>query len=222
MTEEIYEGSPMKLAGVAGVAGPALGVVGVTVDQMWRFPATSSTAAELTAFVHAHRTALLAAMVLNTTAVSLWLVFGAGVWLRLRRVAGADSLLPSCFALGLVSFVTLILAGFTFFFVLVYRAPDASVARLLYDAAFGLLAMSGAPTAVALGSYAAFVFRAGNLPRWTASLAVLGAATHVALLASFMVPDGFLSLEGAVIIVIPATLFIWTAGTGIAILAADR
>jgi hypothetical protein len=211
----------MKLAGVAGVLSITLACAGGIVAQLWQFPETGSTAAEITAFVHAHRPALLAAMLLNTAAASLWLVFGAGVWLRLRQATGTESLLSACFAFGLVGFVTLILAGFTFFFVLVYREADISDPRLLYDVAFGLLAMSGAPTAVALGSYAALVFRASHLPRWTAELAVLAAVAHAVLFASFLVTDGFLSLEGQVITAIPATLFVWIIGTGIAMLAAD-
>lgn len=214
--------SPMKLAGLAGVLSIALVSAGGIVSQfLWQFPETGSTAAEITAFVHAHRPALLVAMLLFTAAVSLWLIFGAGVWLRLRQATGTESLLSACFAFGLVGFVTLLLAGFTSFLVLVYRVPDGSDARLLYDLAFGLLAMSGAPTAVALGSYAALVLRDGHLPRWTALLAALAAAAHVVLLASFVVTDGFFSLEGHVITAIPATLFAWIIGTGIAMLAAD-
>jgi hypothetical protein len=106
--------------------------------------------------------------------------------------------------------------------VLLYREADVSDPRLLYDLAFGLLAMSGAPTAVALGSYAALVYRAGYLPRWTALLALVGATAHVVLLASFVVTDGFFSLEGQVITAIPATLFMWIIGTGIAMLATDQ
>jgi len=211
----------LKLAGAAGVLGVALGSAGSIVGQIFEFPATGSTAAEITAFVDAHRTALAVGMVLNTAAVSLWTVFGAGVWLRLRHVTREESLLSACFAFGLVGFVTLIFAGFTSFFVLVYRAPEVSDPRLPYDLAFGLLAMSGAPTAVALGSYAALVFRDGHLPRWTAWLAALAAAAHVALLASFLITDGFFSLEGQIITAIPATLFLWIAGTGIAMVTTD-
>jgi hypothetical protein len=65
----------LKLAGICGVLGVGFGSVGALVDEMWRFPTTSSTAAEITAFVSAHRTALLVAMILNTAAVSLWLAF---------------------------------------------------------------------------------------------------------------------------------------------------
>jgi hypothetical protein len=211
----------MKLAGVAGLVGTALGIAGGIVVDIFEAPGTASSAAEITAVVHADRPALLVGMVLSTAAVSLWLVFGAGVWLRVRQATGTESLLSACFAFGLVGFVTLLLAGFTSFLVLVYRVPDVSDARLLYDLAFGLLAMSGAPTAVALGSYAALVFRAGHLPRWTALLAALAAAAHVVLLASFLVTDGFFSLEGQVITAIPATLFVWIIGTGIAMVAAD-
>src|SRR5207244_10849612 len=130
-------------------------------------------------------------------------------WLRLRQAAREDSLLSTCFAFGWAASVTLIFTGFTAFFVLVYRAPEVSDSRLLYDLTFGLLAMSGAPTAVALGSYAALVYRAGQLARWTAWLAALGTAAHIVLIASFLVTAGFFSLQGQVITAIPATLFAW-------------
>jgi hypothetical protein len=215
------EQHPMRLAGAAGLVGCALGVAGGIAVDIFEAPGTAASAAEITAFVDADRTALLIGMLLSTAAVSLWIVFGAGVWLRLRAATGAESLLAACFAFGLAGFVTLLLAGFTSFFVLIYRTPDVSDARLLYDLAFGLLAMSGAPTAIALGSFAALVFRVGGLPWWTAMLAALGAAAHVVLLASFVVTDGFFSLEGQVITAIPATLFLWIIATGTAMVAAD-
>ena len=216
------EGSAIKLAGVAGLVGTALGIAGGLVVDLLDAPGTTSTAAEIAASVQTDRSALLVGMLLSTAAVTLWVVFGAGVWLRLRQGTGTDGLLSACFAFGLVGFVTLLFAGFTCFFVLVYREAEVADPRLLYDLAFGLLAMSGAPTAVALGSYAALVYRTGYLPRWTALLALVGAAAHVVLLASFVVTDGFFSLEGQVITAIPATLFIWIIGTGIAMLATDR
>ena len=212
----------VKLAGLAGVLSIALGIAAVPVDQMWTFPGTGATAAEITGFIDAHRSALLIAMVLNTIAVGLWLVFGAGVWLRLREATGGESVLSACFLIGLVSFVTLLLAGFTAFFLLVYRVPEASDSRLLYDLSFGLLAMSGIPTALALGAYAALVFRSGCLPRWTASVAAVAALAHLVLLASLLVTSGFFSLEGGVTIAIPATLFAWIAGTSVAMMVGDQ
>jgi hypothetical protein len=212
----------IKLAGLAGLLSIALGIVALPVDQMWAFPGTGATAGEVAAFAQANRAALLVAMALNSLAVGLWLVFGAGVWLRLRQVAGGESVLPACFLVGLISFVTLLLAGFTVFFVLVYRAPDAPDPRLLYDVSFALLAMSGVPTALALGSYAALGFQSGSLPRWTASLATLAALAHLLLLASLVIRSGFFSLEGGVTIAIPATLFAWIACTSWVILAEGR
>lgn len=94
--------------------------------------------------------------------------------------------------------------------------------RLLYDIAFGLLAMSGAPTALALGSYAVPALRTGPVPRWTGLIAALGAVAHVALLASFVVTGGFFSLQGAVIIAIPGTLFAWIVGTSVAMVLVDQ
>jgi hypothetical protein len=216
------EGSAMRLAGVAGLVGAAFGIAGSIAVDIFEVPGTTSTAAEIAASVQGDRPALLVGMLLSTAAVSLWVVFGAGVWLRLRQTIGIDSLLSACFAFGFIGFVTLLMAGFTCFFVLFYRDADVSDPRLLYDLAFGLLAMSGAPTALALGSYAALVYRVGYLPGWTALLALVGAIAHVGLLASFVVSEGFFSLEGQVITAIPATLFIWIIGTGIAMLASDR
>jgi hypothetical protein len=131
---------------------------------------------------------------------------------------GGESYLSACFLFGVVSFVTLLLAGFTCFLVLTYRAQQISDARLLYDISFALLAMSGLPTAVALGSYAWLTFRSRHLPAWTAALGAVGEVAHVLLLASFLVSAGFFSLEGQVITVVPATLFLWILGTGIALL----
>jgi hypothetical protein len=212
----------MRLAGAAGLVGCALGMAGGLVVDILHAPATTASAAEIVESVEGDRTALLVGTLLSTAAVSLWLVFGAGVWLRLRRASGPESLASACFAFGFVGFVALLFAGFTAFLVLVYRGAHVGDPRLLYDLTFGLLAMSGAPTAIALGSYAALVFRSTALPLWTAWLGVVGALAHVALLGSFVVSEGFFSLEGQVITALPGTLFMWIIGTGIAMLATEH
>ncbi|HTD58161.1 MAG TPA: hypothetical protein VK672_04645, partial [Solirubrobacteraceae bacterium] len=102
-----------RLIGIVGVMSIAFGLAGAIVDQMWTFPPTGATAGEIAGFVHAHRSALLLAMVLTTAAVGLWLVFGVGVWVYLREAAGGESVLTACFLIGLVSFVTLLFVGFT-------------------------------------------------------------------------------------------------------------
>jgi len=210
--------SETKIAGLAGVVSIALGMAGVIVDQMQTFPGTGATTGEIAGFVGTHRSALLVGMLLSTAAVGLLLVFGVGVWLRLRQMTGNEGVLSGCFIVGLGGFVTLLLAGFTSFFVLVYRAPAPSDPRLLYDLAFGMLAMSGVPTALALGSYAALVFRGGCLPRWTADLAVIAALAHLVLIASLVITSGFFSLAGGVTMAIPATLFAWIIGTSIVLM----
>ncbi len=212
----------IKLASLAGILSTALGGAGVIVDEMWTIPGTSATAAELAGFVDTHRSALLIALILTTIGVSLWLVFGVGVWLWMRATAREESFLAACFLAGFVSFVTLLFAGFTSCLVLVYRAPLASDPRLLYDLSFGLLAMSGVPTALALCAYAAQVFRDGRLPGWTAWVAVAAAVANLMLLASLVIRSGFFSLEGGVIIVIPGTLFVWIIGMSVMMMRTDR
>jgi uncharacterized protein with PQ loop repeat len=209
-----------SVGGAAGVLGVAIPMVGVMVMPIWRFPPTTATAGQITAFVTGHRAALQAMMVLYTVGVTLWLVFGACVWTRVRMVAGVESALPTCFAAGLAGFVSLLLAGFTTFDILVYRGGPPVETRLLYDLTFGMLAMSGFPTAVSMAAFAVAGYRHRVLPRYTAHLATAGAGGHVLLLLSFIVAAGFFSLEGAVIVVVPALLWAWILATGVALLRA--
>ena len=210
----------MRLSGFAGLASLALGVAGVIIDEMWRIPGTGASASEIAGFVDAHRSALLIAVILTAAGVALWLLFGVGVWVWMRETGSGDGFLSTCFVVGLVCFVTLLFAGFTSFLVLVYRAPESSDPRLLYDLAFALLAMSGIPTALALGAYAAHVLGDRRLPALTAWIAVAAALANLVLLASLVVRSGFFSLEGGVIIAIPGTLFVWILATSIVLLRA--
>lgn len=206
--------------GLAGVLGIAIPTVGVIVLPIWRFPPTGATNAQISAFVTKHHGPLQAMMLCYAVGVILWLVFGACLWARLREALGQDSVVPICFAAGLVGFVTLLLAGFTAFDVLVYRGGEPANARLLYDLTFGLLAMSGLPTAVSLAAFAVGTYRDGILPRYTAHLAAVCAAAHALLLLSFVAGTGFFSLEGPVIFVIPGLLWAWILATGIELIRA--
>lgn len=202
----------------AGVIGAAMPVIGLFILPIWDFPGTTSTAAQVLHFVGAHKMSLQWVMILNTLGVSLWMVFGAATWSRLRQVTDDADPLTACFALGVGGLVTLLLAGFTCFDLLVLRAPAAPSASLLYDLAFGLLAMSGMPTAIALGAYGWLNARQKMLPQLTSVLAVTAAIAHVLLLMSFIVSEGFFSLEGQVITVIPGLLFVWIFTTAVAML----
>jgi hypothetical protein len=151
-------------------------------------------------------------------AIGLFLCFAAGLATWFRQSEPAPRPISTAFAFGAVALVGLILAGFVPYAVLTYRAPDPAVARALRDMTFGLLALSGIPTAVCLGAYAALVLGGGGLPRWTGWLAVLGAVTHILIAASFLAHGGVLSLEGSVIIWAPAVFFSWILATSLALL----
>ena len=81
--------------------------------------------------------------------------------------------------------------------------------------------MSGVPTVLALGSYATQVLSDSRLPAWTAWIAAAAALAHIVLLASLVIPSGLFSLEGGVIIAIPAMLFAWITVTSIVLLRAE-
>lgn len=198
----------------AGLVSVVLGLAGVLVDRMWSFPGTSASSAQVAAFVAARRPELVVAMVLNTLAITLWIVFAAGAHARLRRHGRhSDEVALLVFGWSTTAFVTVLFAGFAAFWVLIARAGSPEYAGLLYDLAFGLLAVSGIPTALALGAYAVLTVRSRAFSRLTARLAILAAVAHVTLLATFVARRGALSLEGPAIIAIPGTLFAWILAT---------
>lgn len=204
-----------RWAGALGVLLPALGIV---VYPIWSFPLTSTPGADVGRWAATYHDRLVATQTLYTVGVALWLVFGAAVWAFLRERLPSGSPLPPVFAAGFVALVTLILAGFTAFNLLLYRDRGAEQATLLYDLTFGLLAMSGMPTAVALGAFATAVYRHRVLPPSTAHLAIVAVVGHVLLLAAFIVHDGPLSLEGFLTTWgIPILLFAWILRTALTI-----
>ena len=155
---------------------------------IWEMPTTSASGAEVARYFAQHQAALRGTLVLDTIGVTLWMVFGGAVWLRLRRASASDTLATSLFGVAFTAMGVLLMTGFTCAFVLAYRAPDAVTARVLYDLTFGLLAMSGMPAIIALIAYAAVALSTKRLPRRTAELAILTAAVHVLLLVSLVTP----------------------------------
>jgi hypothetical protein len=206
-----YAARVARWAGILGVLIPA---AAIPVYPIWSYPSTHTSGTEIARWAAAHHDRLVATQVLYTVGVALWFVFGAAAWTYLRHRLPVGSTLANGFGVGFVGVVTLILSGFTVFNLLLYRPRGAELTTLLYDLTVGLLAMSGIPTAVALGSFAIAVYRYRLLSRRTAHLAVVAAIAHVVLLTAFIAPDGPLSLEGFLTIWgIPFLLFAWIMQT---------
>lgn len=202
-----------RWSGTLGVLLPALTLLAYPI---WSFPGTRTPPIEVARWAMAHHDRLVATMLLFTIGVTLWFVFGAAVWAYLRDRLPMRSILPTCFAVGFIGCVTLLLSAFTAFDLLLYRRRSADVAELLYDLTFGLMAMSGLPTILALGAFAVAVYTRQALPRYTGHLALAAAMVHPLLLLSFVVRSGPLSLEGFPITAMPALLFVWILGTALA------
>lgn len=203
-----------RWAGAIGFALPALTLIAYPI---WSFPGTQTAGIEVARWAAANHDRLIVTMLLNTVGVTLWFVFGAAVWAILRDHLPARSMLPTCFGASFLGCVILLLSGFTAFDLLLYRDHGAEMSIVLYDLTFGLLAMSGLPTVVALGSFAVAVYTHRVLPRYTGHLAAAGAIVHPLLLMTFIVGEGPLSLEGISITAMPAFLFAWILGTALAL-----
>lgn len=204
-----------RVARSTGVLGIVIPTVGLVVYPIWSFPGTRASGGDIASWAAAHHDRLVVTMLFYTTGVTMWLAFGAAVWSYLRDRLPGGSTLPIGFGSGLIGYITLLLAGFTAFDLLLYRLPEASIATLLYDLTFGLLAMSGMPTAMSLTFFAVAVYRQRMLPRFTAHLGAATAAAHVVLLVGFIAHAGPLSLEGFSITGIPALLWAWILTTAL-------
>jgi hypothetical protein len=207
-------GGSARVARWAGTLGVLIPAVAIPIYPIWSFPSTQTSGAEIARWVSAHHDRLVASQLLYTVGVGLWLLFGAGVWTHLRDRLPAGSPLAAGFATGFVGLVTLVLGGFTVFNVQIYRPRSAELSTLLYDLAFGMLAMSGIPTAIALGCFAIAVYRHDVMRRSTAHIAVVAAVAHVLLLVAFVESTGPLSLQGFLVVWgIPLLLFAWIGHT---------
>jgi hypothetical protein len=208
-----------RAIGLAGIASFALIAVGALVaPPLWNAPETTASAAEVAAHAQDERGRIIASLFIYSLAMGLFLCFTAGLFSRLHQSEPAPRPLSVAFAFGAVALVALILAGFVPVAVGAYRPQPPALAQALNDLTFGLLALSGIPTALCLGAYAALVLRNRLLPAWTGWLAVAGAVAHVLIVASFVERSGFLSLEGDVIIWVPGTFFAWILATSVVLL----
>lgn len=211
---EKHQDGSASLARWTGTLGVVVPAVAIPIYPIWLVPATRTSGADIARWAANHHDRLVATQVLYTVGVGLWIVFGAALWTRLRSQLPAESPLPTGFSLGIIGMVTLILSGFTAFNLLLYRPRGAEISALLYDLTLGLLAMSGIPTAVALGCFAIAVYRYRVLRRSTAHIAAVAAAGHVLLMIAFIAPSGPLSLQGPLTVwAIPLLLFTWIGHT---------
>ena len=213
------ERSTQRLIALAGLGSFALIIAAAFVaPPLWGGPGTNASAAHVAHYAHENRGRAIAALYIYSLAIGLFLCFTAGLWSWLRQAEPAPQPLSAVFAFGAIALAVLIFAAFATADVLSYRPQQPALAASLGDMTFGLLALSGIPTAVCLGAYAALVLRHRCLPPWTGWLAVVAAITHVLIAASFVSHGGFLSLEGSVIVWVPATFFAWILATSVVLL----
>ena len=211
----------LRTAGLTGLTSFALIILATFVaPPLWESPGTTATAQDVADFAFPHRGRILAGLFIYVISMGFFLWFAAALWSWFRLWEKEEQVLSATFAFGAVSLVTLILAAFAPASLAVYHPPDPDVAALLFELNFAVLALSGLPTAVCLGAYAALVLRGAPLPRWTALVAVVGALSHVVIIGSFFPKSGPFSLEGAVIVWVPATFFAWILAVGVACLRA--
>jgi hypothetical protein len=211
------------LVGIAGLATFVLIVVSSFVaPPLWDAPGTHSSGARAAAYAFDNRTRIVISLFMFSVAIGIWLWFAGGLWAWMRRLEPEPQPLSSVFALSTVAMLVMIISAFVPLGVLGYRLENPSAAGLLTDTGFGLLAVSGIPAAAALSAFAALVVRTGCLQRWTAAVAVPAALAHVLIAMSFLGHGPVLSIEGSVIVWVPALLFIWLAAVSAALLLRER
>jgi len=211
-----------RLIGLAGLDSFVLIIVATFVaPPLWNAPGTTASKVDVAAYSQHYGGRIIASLLIYSLAMGMFLCFAGGLWAWLREREPAPQVISATFALAAVALVVLILAAFVPVYLLSYRIQPPVIAGPLGDLTFGLLALSGIPTAVCLGAYAELVVRLRVLPAWTAWLAALGAVTHVFIAASFVSHGAFLSVEGSVRVWVPATFFAWILATSAVLLVAE-
>jgi len=212
-----------RLSACAGLGSFVLITAGALVaPPLWNAPATNASAARIAVYLQANHGRSIAGLFLYSLAMGLFLCFTGGLWSWLRRIETAPQALSSVFAFGAIALAVLVFVAFATAGVMSYRPQQPALAASLSDMTFGLLALSGIPTAVCLGAYAGLVFRHKCLPAWTGWLAVLAVDTHILIAASFVSHGSFLSLESPVIVWVPATFFAWILATSVVLARSAR
>lgn len=205
-----------RLIALAGFASFALIILAAFVaPPLWSAPGTNTSASHLVTYLQLGRGRTIASLYIYSIAMGLFLCFTGGLWSWLRQAEPEPQPLSAIFAFAAIALTVLILAAFAIAGVMNYRPQQPALATALSDITFGLLALSGIPTAVCLGAFAALVLKYRRLPAWTAWLALFAVDAHILIAASFVSHSSFLSLEGTVIVAVPATFFAWILATSV-------
>lgn len=208
-----------RAVGLLGVASFVLILVGAFVSPpLWDTPGINTSSTHLAMYLYANHERTIASLFIYSLAMGLFLSFAAGLWSWLRQSEQAPQMLSAIFAFGAIGLSVLIFAGFAVAAVMSYRPQPPALAVSLTDMTFGLLALSGIPTALCLAAYAILVFRHRCLPAWTGWLAFIALDAHILIAASFLGHGNLFSPEGAVIVAVPATLFAWILASSVVLL----
>jgi transcriptional regulator with XRE-family HTH domain len=139
--------------GCAGLASFALIMVAAFVaPPLWNAPGTNASAAHVASYLLVDREGTTASLYIYSLAMGLFLCFTGGLLSWLRQAEPAPQLLSAVFAFGAIALTGLILAAFATAGVMSYGPHQPALAVTLSDVTFALLALSGIPTAVCLGS----------------------------------------------------------------------
>jgi len=210
--------APMiRAAGLAGVTSFILIVVAAALLPFWTALHTTDSPEAFARYAQDQRSQIIAAMFLYSLGFGLFLLLAGALWAQLHRAGPGAQWLAAVFGFAAVAMSTMILAAFVPACVFAYRSHSPELAQTLWDLGFGMLALSGVPTAICMSAYATVVLCYRALPPWTGWVAAVGVVPHLFIAGSFMNHKGFLSVEGDVTLWVPITLFAWILAASIAL-----
>jgi hypothetical protein len=188
------------LASAGGLLFVVLSVAAALVADL---PSIDSTAVEIADYFDAEHVGVVTSVYLQGLALGCFLLFVAGLAVRLRTVGeqwlGATLLAAGVVLLTLFAQAAIVLAA------LAYRATDdASVAQSVFDLALLSRTFASFPLAVLVAAAGLAALRAAIFPRWygwsalmLAALFLVGAATYGG--SGFFAPGGGYSRAASVL-----------------------
>jgi len=211
-----------RITAYSALAVSLLFLPAIAVGIAHPIPAPDTPANDLVAFLAAHRTSLLVALLLNGLGFGgLLIVFGGGLWAILRRAEGGSGAWSAIAFAACVATAAAILVSTTLFVTLIHLAPALDPASLpvLFDACLVANLMTAFPNAVYVVAAGIVILRTGVMSRWVAYGGFAVAAIHLSSSVS-LARGGAFSPAGVLPNLAPLSHFAWLIGVALALLCA--
>lgn len=204
--------SNRQLLILSGLLGIVIAIVGQAITL--GSPTIDESGGEMATWLADNRALALTGSYLLGLGIALTIPLLVVIYSRLRAAEGGTAMMSATFLLTSLAAIAIVLVALGTFAVGAYRADSVTgdTAGLTRDLAWGILALSAFPAAIAMLAAARLILQTHALPAYIGYLGILGAVLHLASAAAFDTGSGWNLQNGSGVAEISFYLFLVTAG----------